>query len=185
MTDTHSALNSPLKRRAKFIVSGLLLFHLTAVIAAPLAAPPSSQLEYALFSKLLWYIEPMFLNHGYRFFGPEPGPSYLVRYEIELADGGRIDGVLPDLQTQWPRVLYHRHFMLTSRLQNGPEDPLVKAYARSYAEHLQQRYQARRVRLFVQRHNLAEALAVRQGLKLSDRRLYEEFPLIDYPGGQP
>lgn len=166
------------KRRA---LSAALAFHLLAVVAAPLAVPPSSELFYGLFRGVRWYVEPLFLNHGYRFFAPEPGPSYLVRYEAETAGGETVAGRFPDLQTQWPRVLYHRHFMLSSRLQGGPNDPLVKAYSRSFAEHLLRRHEARRVRLWVVRHNLPSLLQAQAGMPLDDPRLYEEFPLIEYP----
>ena len=39
---------------------------------------------------------PPFLNNGYRFFAPEPGPGHLVRYEIVTRDGRQIEGSFPD-----------------------------------------------------------------------------------------
>jgi hypothetical protein len=162
--------------------SGLILFHLVGVIAGPFAVPPSSPLAGWIFVNWRWYSEAMFLNHGYRFFAPEPGESYLVRYQVELPDGQVIQDEMPNLQTQWPRVLYHRHFMLTSRLQLGPDAPEVQALALSYAEHLYQRYTARRVTLELVRHNLPSVVQGQQGMKLTDPSLYEVFPLIDYYG---
>lgn len=73
------------------------------------------------------YINAMYLNHGYAFFAPNPGPSHLVRYRIEFDDGREpIEGVFPDLKTQRPRLLYHRHFMLAESLYSlytPPEEP--------------------------------------------------------------
>ena len=36
------------------------------------------------------YLEAAYLDHGYAFFAPDPGPSHLVRYELEFDDGGVI-----------------------------------------------------------------------------------------------
>ena len=54
-----------------------------------------------------------FLNHGYRFFAPNPGPSHIVRYEVDTADGETVKGQFPDRDKIWPRLLYHRHFMIS------------------------------------------------------------------------
>jgi hypothetical protein len=63
------------------------------------------------------YITATFLDHSYKFFAPNPGPSHLVRYDLYFADGSsrvnRDDQILPDRVGHWPRLLYHRHFMLT------------------------------------------------------------------------
>jgi hypothetical protein len=73
-----------------------------------------------------WYIDAGYLNHGYFFFAPNPGPSHLIRARIEFADGrAPIVETLPDLKAQWPRLLYHRHFMLSEQLnaQFAPPEP--------------------------------------------------------------
>ncbi len=284
---------SSLRPGVRFAISAGLLFHLVAVIACPLAVPPRSPLNETIFRGVQWYAEPLFLNHGYRFFAPNPGPSILVRYEIETHDGKTIRGVTPNLETQWPRLLYHRHFMLTSRLQGtagppspnpadastppnpqaaraelevaygqmapllrrarqedlaaqkndrneqyqrlkdslggregwfafradidrfvqafralppGPETarygedvtwlkgfveyskpiflPMETAYADSYARHLYARHDARRVRLFLVQHLLPSPAQVRDGVKLDDKRLYRQWPLVEYAGEQ-
>ena len=57
------------------------------------------------------------LDHGYFFFAPDPGASHLVRYRAEFDDGREpIAEMFPDKFKQWPRLLYHRHFMLSEHL---------------------------------------------------------------------
>lgn len=61
------------------------------------------------------YLDLLYLNHGYSFFAPEPGPSYIMRYEVHQEDGSVVRGRLPDLEEYWPRLLYHRYFMLATQ----------------------------------------------------------------------
>ncbi len=199
-----------LTRRQVQIFSALIVFHLLAIIAAPLATPPTSGTFGSLLGALQWYVEPMFLNHGYRFFGPDPGPSHLVEYEVELPDGKRLSGVFPKLDEHWPRLLYHRHFMLTERLQAFPEarrspdtmfvagavgglssesvladvpgNPVLDMLALSYAKHLYHTHGARRVRLTLIRHLIPQPQWVQNGMTLRDESLYLRWPLVEYAG---
>jgi hypothetical protein len=99
------------------VVSALILFHLAAAfVAALVAAPPVSELSSAMASIFRPYINAVDLNHGYRFFAPDPGPSHLVRYHLEFADGSKHDGLFPNLEEERPRLLYHRYFMLSEKL---------------------------------------------------------------------
>ena len=170
------------RRWVRALVSLLLMVHLAAVFVAPWAAPPSSPLVGNLWGFFRPYLQVMFLNHGYKFFAPDPGPSHLVRYELELVDGSRRDGIFPNLKEQQPRLLYHRHMMLAERLVVPPDMPfadvLIKSYANSYARHLLYQHQASRVRLLYRTHNLPMPQDVARGMKLDDPRLYQERPLI-------
>ena len=110
---------SPWKRR---VVSALILFHLIAIFSAPFAAPPpSSQLSRRIYSVFQPYLRAVYMSHGYRFFAPNPGPSHLLRFEITLENGETETLTFPDLEEQWPRLLYHRHFMLSESLFNFTE----------------------------------------------------------------
>jgi hypothetical protein len=60
----------------------------------------------------------LFLGHGYRFFAPNPGPSHRVIYQGVRADGSKFEGHFPDRNNHWPRLLYHRWFMLSETLFN-------------------------------------------------------------------
>src|SRR5262249_2500500 len=76
------------------------------------------------------YISALFLDHGYFFFAPNPGPNHLVDYKLEFADGrAPQEGRFPNLTTERPRLLYHRYFMLSEALTatfvpaEGPPEP--------------------------------------------------------------
>ena len=184
-TQSAPAIERPgMSRRAKLLVSLFLAWHVTAVIVAPLAVDPSRLAEdiWAIFKP---YLEACYLNHGYHFFGPEPGPSQLVRYEIELADGQRMEGIFPDKQAHWPRLLYHRHFMLSSRMDGDLRSPVIQEFAHSYARHLHALHAARSVTLYRRTHALPPPEAILEGTGLDDPRWYREDKLTTYAGEQP
>src|SRR5690606_30890003 len=147
----------------------LVLAHLAVVVAVPLAMiPPASPLAAGVARFARPYIEAGNVSHGYAFFAPDPGRfSHLVRYRIEFDDGREsISGQFPDLADQWPRLLYHRHFMMSEQLgvhwlspwEEVPEEIQQQALGRlqrqaaSYAEHLRHRHDAERVSLDLVRH---------------------------------
>ncbi|MFO0913276.1 MAG: hypothetical protein U0795_09980 [Pirellulales bacterium] len=100
--------------RGKLIASCFLAVHVLALVVGPWSGPPpASQLSAAVAGHLSPYLFALHLNHGYRFFAPNPGPSHLVRYELTMADGSTVKGQFPDPQQYRPRQLYHRHFMIS------------------------------------------------------------------------
>ena len=177
-----------LSRRLRIVLSLIIVLHLAAVVAAPLAVQPSSYLAGMTWSCFRPYLEAAFLNHGYRFFGPDPGPSTLVRYEVELPDGTRREGVFPSRQDHRPRLLYHRHFMLSERLAGytvasdenpqAEQPPWLNEFIRSYAEHLRSLHNARNVTLYLRRHRPAYPDEVESGMRLDDPSFYREELLI-------
>jgi hypothetical protein len=96
----------------------------------------------------------------------------MLRVEIVAPDGSHREEIYPDLARQWPRLLYHRHFMLTSRMQTAPGDQLSQALADSYARHLFAREGAQEVRVFRREHQLPSRDDVLQGTRLTDTGLY-------------
>ena len=114
---------SPAKRR---LVSAVLAFHVAAVFIAPWSGPPpSSGLSQRVSGWIRPYLEGLGINYGYRFFAPIPGPSHIVRYRLHLRDGSTRQGQFPDLEQQWPRLLYHRHLMVSERVDLFLQDPPV------------------------------------------------------------
>jgi len=149
------------------VVSVLLALHLLAVFMAPLAARPNaSEISSYLVSWFQPYLDTTYLNHGYGFFSPDPGSSFIIRFEVELPDGTVKQGVLPDRNVHWPRLLYHRHFMLTSQSEILPGLP------EAYARHLQHEFNARRVKLQLVEHIPATPQNVLDGRALTDPRSY-------------
>lgn len=148
------------------------------------------------------YLRAGYLNHGYRFFAPNPGPSHLVRYEIELRSGGTIEGHFPDPEDQFPRLLYHRMFMISETAFNlaepvreippaGALNELEQlefdkqlaasdALAKSIARQLLSQYDAHEVRLFLVTHEIPFPADVVAGQQLDDPSLYFERPWREY-----
>ena len=202
MSTPSEAYRWPPARR--LIVSVLLTLHLTAVFSAPWSTPPSSDLARSLGTLMFPYLKLVGIAyHGYRFFAPDPGPSHLIRYEIAWEDGTTQSWEFPDPDRHWPRLWYHRHFMLAETLaadygqaqalpprETIPPDELpfiqtdlrrAELLKKSVAKCLLGQHPgAERIRMFVRTHHLPTPQDIASGLALNDERLYEEFPLAEY-----
>lgn len=131
-----------LSRAWKWTISGLVVLQLLAVTAEPFrfftrsargTSPAADPARWALAP----YIELAYLNHGYFFFAPEPGPSHLMECRLEMPDSSQVSITFPDKRKQWPRLLYHRHFMLAEflhQLHVPPVDPALVASDAELAE---------------------------------------------------
>jgi hypothetical protein len=124
----------------KLLISLLVAWHVSAVFLAPLSIQPTSPLVQKFAQGYMqWYLDALYLNHGYAFFAPDPGPGHLIRYQL-TDDAGRVsEGEFPSKKTNWPRLLYHRYFMLAEQCEVGADseaesnqwrDEYLKAYAR-------------------------------------------------------
>ena len=117
----------------------ILMLHLTAVIAEPFRFFSRSSVQVAPDAELLRnavrpYSQFLFLDHGYFFFAPNPGPGHLVRILnssepvptlpddrdiTPLQEARKLEGsdskviLFPDRQAHRPRLLYHRYFMFS------------------------------------------------------------------------
>ena len=173
-----------LSRRARGVVSLLLILHLVAIASAPLAMEPSSLPAQKVFAFFRPYLDASFLNHGYHFFAPEPGPSHLIRYELTFSDGRVEGGVFPDFTRQRPRLNYHRHFMLSefaNRLAvNDAQQPALHELSQSFARHLMSERDAESATLFLRRHYIPSPQQVKDGMALDAEELYAERPLGTY-----
>ena len=102
---------SKLSRR---IASAVILLYLIVLLIGPLSNPVASPYLSGPVAAVVSPIHRMlFLGHGYRFFGPDPGPSHLLVYKGKRSDGTSFEGKFPDRDSNWPRLLYHRWFMLS------------------------------------------------------------------------
>ncbi len=199
---------------AKLVVGSLLSIHLLAVFSAPWASPePSSDLSKSISRVFAPYLQFMALDNGYRFFAPDPGPSHLVRYQLLAGKDVIAEGKFPDRQSHWPRLLYHRQFMLSEMMYQLasavpevppgilPDEVMTKnerkqvilleersgALQQSIANHLLAiTPAATAVRLIGQTHAIPGQYDVQRGMSLSDERLYQEVPLgVFTRGGKP
>ncbi len=135
-------------RGLRFAISMLAVLHLLAVLAEPLRFFSQSPVKYAAEEARVLrmatglYVDFMYLSHGYSFFAPNPGPSHLLECEMKpnlkststtktpntgrpvVVDSRRTDSqdsrwrVFPDRKVDWPRLLYHRYFMLSEFYQS-------------------------------------------------------------------
>lgn len=172
----------------QWIVSGMLAFHILAVFMPPFAfqtAPVQgmgSPVADAALQVLAPYVDLMYLNHGYAFFAPDPGPSHLVRAKLEFADGREATEItFPDLERHWPRLLYHRYFMLSEHLHGAfvPEEPpqdLVDATQPEEWQFVRRMYEARRTA--IEEHIKARSGADRVTLQRIEHRLLQPFEFV-------
>ena len=119
--------------RVRLIASVLILGHVTAIFWPPFTAAcqgrdgSSSPFADGIMAWVRPYASLIYLDHGYAFFAPDPGPCHLVHYKVEFADGREpVKGIFPNLKEEQPRLFYHRHFMLSEELQKAfipPEPP--------------------------------------------------------------
>ncbi len=196
--------------QAKLVVSALVAVHLAAVFIAPMsfAVRPGSPAIDPLRAAFRPYIQALFLDHGYAFFAPDPGPSHLVEYELTFADGRASEtGRFPDVKQHVPRLLYHRHFMLSESLQTYYVPAIAPRVEResddyrhwraarddynalrdSYAKHLTQAHHAERARVHRIRHDfLPPAQFTRERdlegpATLNDERTYTDLDAVTQP----
>jgi len=125
----------------KILVSVLVSWHVTAVFLAPLSIQPTSTVVQKFAQGYMQlYLDALYINHGYHFFAPDPGNSHLIHYTvIDDRNGILAEGDFPSKKDNWPRLLYHRYFMLAEQCEvGGPteaeanqrRDDFLKAYAR-------------------------------------------------------
>lgn len=133
-----SPITSPWSGKWRLILSILVTIHVVAVFAEPFRFfTRSSQRAFSpdagyIRSWLSAYIDFAYLHHGYFFFAPNPGPSHLISAQIgKVTPPNQPKEILiPDKTVQWPRLYYHRHFMLSEFLHNSfapPERPAEAA----------------------------------------------------------
>lgn len=104
-------------RTRRIWTSLLLLAFLFVVLMGPVTNPiATEELTAPLARSLAPVHQALFLGHGYRFFAPDPGPSHRVL--VRPADPARTEQHFPDRESLWPRLLYHRWFMLSETLWN-------------------------------------------------------------------
>lgn len=141
----------------KWILSLGVIWHLFVVFISPFSVAPTSQTVFNLAQNKLvrLYSDPLYLNHGYHFFAPDPPINQLVRYQVIAEDGALVkEGEFPNKEQQWPRLLYHRHMMLADQAGLGLQayDNSVQLSMRSYARQLLRTYEGTEARIDLVKH---------------------------------
>ncbi len=121
-------------RAGRALASAAILVYLAAVVIAPLSGPPpASQLAQILLQPFRPLLGALYLGHGYRFFAPDPGPGHSLRWTMAMPDGTTTTGQIPDVASDWPRLLYHRRFMVAEKISALVPPVGVPAEIRSQA----------------------------------------------------
>ncbi len=173
-------------RRWRIVISLLVIGHLWAVVGRPIEFATQgpggpSPAAVAFHAPVQGYSELAYLNHGYAFFAPDPGPSHLMRVEVAEAPDKEASMTYPDLTRQWPRLLYHRHFMLTEFLNNVYAPPIPDDLQQEVAEDdpwraERKRYEA--VRDSIRRHvQAARQLPALEAITI--QRVEHRMPFVD------
>jgi hypothetical protein len=194
------------------LISLWLGLHLLAVFMPPFAFQTSpvrglgSPVAELGMGWLRPYIEALYLNQGYAFFAPDPGPSHLLLARLTFADGRPpLEMRLPDLSRDWPRLLYHRHFMLSEHLHGAfaPDEPppemttdaqreawlrareLYRRRKAAIERQLKNRFNASHVELVRIEHRLLDPVeVVTDGKRLDDEDTYLTLPETGFLEGQ-
>ncbi len=126
-----------LTKRVRLLISILIIGHLLALVLPPLSVQTRGRIgQSPSVSTALEFFEPYsqacYIDRGYAFFAPDPGPSHLIQVAITRPGGLSVERMYPDRNQQWPRLLYHRHFMLSEFMHEiyqppGPSEELLKA----------------------------------------------------------
>jgi hypothetical protein len=201
------------------LVLAAIAMHSAAVVAEPLRF--FSQSDFQAGPEFVWlrqrmapYVEWLYLDHGYFFFAPNPGPNHLVGVRVippttparaqPLRLGTPIDlerdvdEVFPDRHRQWPRLLYHRYFMLSEFYNNSFAPPALpeedqkdllfvdrwrqdrtfySALSRSIEHAIARKLAVDRVELMrFERALLSSEQVLREGWQLNDPRGLELLP---------
>jgi len=166
-------------RKAGFaLVNVWLAFHVFAIFVSPAPMPPASPLLVDASRVALPYNQLMFLNHGYHFFAPDPGPSSLISYRVEIEGEAPIKGRFPDTSI-FPRLRYHRYFMLAENVWGFPEQTQEECL-RAYARHFANRHNAEKIALISVSHRPSSISRILAGGELSDPETFDEELLEEY-----
>ena len=128
--DQQTTENPTIRRRwplaLRLFASACIFLYLLAVALPPLAGPPpASELANVILQPFRPLVGALSLSHGYRFFAPNPGPGHSIRWTLMTAGGRTLKGVIPDAETDWPRLLYHRRFMIPEKIAALVPPPLA------------------------------------------------------------
>ena len=199
--------SAPVSRRLKLILSLLCTLHLLAVVVPPFTFATrtgyeSSPLAQFVMSLVQPYSNAMYLNHGYFFFAPSPGPSHIIEYDVHKDEENLQTYRIPDHRSQWPRLYYHRHLMLAEWLHSNfppatvpdwiePEEDrrqheIYTRLLQSYQDHLLNRHQAHQVTVRRLEHELVDPSTYQQekpDLFAHDR--YKPLPVDPAPSDAP
>jgi hypothetical protein len=158
----------PWRFRAKLLVSVVLLYHLSAILAGALAGHPSSHVERKAASFFRHYYGFVNQGYAYRYYArldttvdahdPHRWSTPVVTLEMEFAgpEGGRQEVLrLPPREPPSPRLRFQRQLDLAYHLTTDPR------WTGSYARHLCMTRGCTKVTVYSQEHQIPDLALVR------------------------
>lgn len=168
-----------LARRTGILLLNLwIVFHVFSVFIAPAGMPPASPLLVDAARVAEPYNQLLFLNHGYHYFAPDPGASTLVEYEIPREGDIPIRGRFPN-PSLFPRLLYHRYFMLAENVRAFPMET-QESVLHGYAMHFAEQHNSDRIQLSFIQHEPSSIARLLAGGLLNDPETYSVLPIGSY-----
>ena len=176
---TKTVMRSAVKRRRwmRRLASLFLAFHVAAIIVAPASVEPTSPFWLSGWEIVRPYAQMVFLDQGWNFFSPEPGPSTLISFHAKTDDGEVINRRLPNKEIQ-PRLLYHRHFMVTSYMGYQAEED-QELICEGFLSHIKAKYNTEEVEFTKWVHLLPSQDHIRNGGTLHHADLWEEHVFVE------
>ena len=118
-----------------YCVSSLIAVYILAVALPPLAGPPpASELANVVLQPFRPLVGAFSLSHGYRFLCPKPrARAFHSAGHSPLTKAPSSEGSLPDADSDWPRLLYHRRFMIPEKISAMIPPPQAPAEIRRAA----------------------------------------------------
>ena len=160
----------------RLFVSVLIAIYILAVALPPLAGPPpASELANVILQPFRPLVGAFSLSHGYRFFAPNPGPGHSIQWTLTTDEGTVLEGSLPDANSDWPRLLYHRRFMIPEKISAmipPPQAPVEirrvatrdwQPFAEDIATRLLTEHNGQTITLKLIEHYLPDTFETREG----------------------
>lgn len=168
------------------LINVWLVFHLVCVFLPAFSIPPSPEMIRDLYWSTRFYSQAIYMDHGYHFFGPDPGDSTLLRYVATRSDGTIVRGTYPNVNI-FPRLRYHRHFMLTEAIPRVSDfdDELRALLFKTYANRILQATAADSVELYRVTHRMTHSDRFLAGGRLDDPETYQDERIGTYAIDEP
>jgi hypothetical protein len=193
-------------KKLQIVLLLLGAIHMLGVLAEPLRFFSRSDVGVApefelLAGSMQSYSQWLYLDHGYFFFAPNPGPGRLIQCDIlesrsiakqdkaidsvvpdSSAFGSSVKPVsilLPDKKKQWPRLLYHRYLMLAEFYNSRFAPKQISTDRRKDAEY--QQLQDSMIKSLKHQHRAVsvELMRIERSLPTPYMVLTERVPLDD------
>ena len=145
-THTDSSRVSPgWSPSARRMATVMILFHIAAVVIAPWSSPPpSSDLSRSLASLDSTLPEVDVVGQRLPLFRTRSRAQPLGT--VRIAAAGRVigQGTFPDRKRHWPRLLYHRQFMISEMIASELPPPVSPAEMARWNENERRMYERER-----------------------------------------